>query len=35
VLRRGLDRQVRELWEVSERETGIPLDVAPARDRIR
>ena len=34
VLRRGLAKQVRELWEVSERETGIPLDVAAARARL-
>ncbi len=35
VLRRlGLDRRVRELWQVSERETGIALDVAGARDRL-
>jgi hypothetical protein len=35
VLRRiGLDKNVRELWQVSERETGIALDVAAARDRL-
>jgi len=35
VLRRlGLDRRIRELWDVSERETGIVLDVRAARDRL-
>ena len=34
VLRRGLDLRVRELWEMSERETGIALDVAAVRDRL-
>jgi hypothetical protein len=35
VLRRiGLDRRVRQLWDVSERETGIALDVRAARDRL-
>jgi NAD(P)-dependent dehydrogenase (short-subunit alcohol dehydrogenase family) len=31
VLRRiGMDSAIRKLWEVSERETGIPLEVSPA-----
>jgi hypothetical protein len=28
--RRGLQEQIGVLWQVSERETGIPLDVASA-----
>jgi NAD(P)-dependent dehydrogenase (short-subunit alcohol dehydrogenase family) len=28
--RRGLQEQIDVLWQVSERETGIPLDVSPA-----
>jgi hypothetical protein len=34
ILRRwGLQEQIDVLWQVSERETGIPLDVPAARGR--
>lgn len=33
ILRPGINRAITKLWQVSERETGVKLDVAAARDR--